>query len=210
MLHSTCVSWLLDYDLQDQSAQKRQTKEEPEERRVKLFLLTLSKQAPLRVNKTSHYTMTCFFLNFTQSEYDRTVFLSSQRWSPYKSSKCNKREITLILSKAILSVYIITQSACGGHFTLCFTIMTFTSSSERVGDNSPRARAIPHLAYHGSSVSLGTTRPRLSTTGGGTWKQKNLVDMDMSTIRTWSDVQPGPSCSKDGERYQLDKSLSRE
>ena len=54
---------------------------------------------------------------------------------------------------------------------LRYYFQSFTSSSESLGDSSPSASAIPHLASDRSTVSFGTTRPRLSKTGGGICRQ---------------------------------------
>ena len=54
---------------------------------------------------------------------------------------------------------------------LRYYFQSLTSSSESLGDSSPSASAIPHLASDRSTVSLGTTRPRLSKTGGGICRQ---------------------------------------
>ena len=106
------------------------------------------------LNEHLHHTMTCFLPECHSTRVRWTVFL----WVVWLST-CIYRWSHL--------VWIIIQSACSGHFTLFFT-----SCWDRVGDNSPRASAIPHLAHHGSDMSLATTRPSLSTTGGGSWKQK--------------------------------------
>ena len=54
---------------------------------------------------------------------------------------------------------------------LRYYFQSLTSSSESLGDSSPSASAIPHLASDRSTVSFGTTRPRLSKTGGGICRQ---------------------------------------